>query len=78
MVSMGLLKRRASLKASGRLGSNLPVSMALTDWRETSRRLGEVGLAPVALGAEDAESVFHRYLMRMKGCEIPLKIQKKT
>jgi len=38
MVSMGLLKRRASLKASGRLGSNLPVSMAFTDCRETSSR----------------------------------------
>jgi hypothetical protein len=29
--------------------------------------LGEVGLAPVAFGAEDAEAVFHRYLMRMNG-----------
>jgi hypothetical protein len=28
---------------------------------------GEVGLAPVAFGAEDAEAVFHRYLMRMNG-----------
>src|SRR5580704_1818320 len=36
MDSIGLSKRRASLKASGRLGSNFPVSMALTDWRETS------------------------------------------
>ncbi len=29
--------------------------------------LCEVGLGPVAFGAEDAETVFHRYLMRMKG-----------
>jgi len=39
---------------------------------------GEVGLAPVLFGAEDAEAVFHRYLMRMNGWEIPMKIQKKT
>ena len=29
--------------------------------------LSEVGLGPVAFGAEDAEAVFHWYLWRMKG-----------
>jgi len=38
ICSMGRPKSRASLKASGRLGSNLPVSTAFTDWRETSSR----------------------------------------
>src|SRR5216683_1785221 len=35
MCSMGRPKRRAILKASGRLGSYLPVSSALSVWRET-------------------------------------------
>ncbi len=46
-------------KARGRLGSYLPVSMALTVWRLTPRRLGEVGLGPAAFGAEFAEGVLH-------------------
>ena len=29
--------------------------------------LGEIGLAPVAFGAEDAEAIFHWYLKRMSG-----------
>jgi hypothetical protein len=29
--------------------------------------IGEVGLAPVSFGAEDAETVFHWYLLRMNG-----------
>src|SRR5262249_3298422 len=36
--SMGLPNSRAILKASGRLGSYLPVSIAVTVWRDTSRR----------------------------------------
>ena len=35
MVSMGRAKSLDNLNASGRLGSNLPVSIALTDCRET-------------------------------------------
>jgi hypothetical protein len=54
MVSMGLLKRRASLKASDGLAGDFEA-------------FGEVRLAPVAFGAEDAETVFHWYLMRMNG-----------
>ena len=44
--SMFAPKSLASLKARGRLGSNLPVSIALTDWRETGSshaRRGERG-----------------------------------
>jgi hypothetical protein len=33
---MASLNKRANLKAGGRLGSYLPVSMAFTVWRETS------------------------------------------
>src|ERR1700709_1506025 len=38
MASVGSANKAAIRKASGRLGSYLPVSMALTLWRETSRR----------------------------------------
>ena len=38
IASMGWLKTRAILKASGRLGSYLPVSIAFTVWRDTWRR----------------------------------------
>jgi hypothetical protein len=33
--SIDLVKSRASRKARGKLGSNFPVSIALTDWRDT-------------------------------------------
>ena len=36
IASIVVSNNRASLKASGRLGSNFPVSMAFTDCRETS------------------------------------------
>src|SRR5271170_2279915 len=36
MSSIFILNRRATLKASGRLGSYFSVSIALTVWRETS------------------------------------------
>jgi hypothetical protein len=35
MFSMAVLNRRATLNASGRLGSYFSVSMALMVWRET-------------------------------------------
>ena len=40
--------------------------------------LCEVGLAPVALSAEDAETVLHRYLRRMTAWEIAMKTQQKA
>ena len=59
IASIGSSNMAAIRKASGRLGSYLPVSIALTLCRETSSRVGEVALAPVALGAQHLEPVLH-------------------
>jgi hypothetical protein len=62
-------KREAGIELAGLNGID-----GLTGDFET---LCEIGLAPVALGAEDTEAVLHWYLRRMNGWEIPIKIQKK-
>src|SRR6185437_12238084 len=50
---MRIPKNRAARKASGRLGSSLPVSMALMVCGDTSRASANRGPGPVALGAQN-------------------------
>ena len=54
-------KSRAALNANGRLGSYLPVSMALIVWRETSRRAARSAWVQ----SRSARSTLSRFLMTL-------------
>ena len=62
MSSIVDLKSRAIVNASGRLGSYFSTSMRVDRLTRNAEALGELGLRPIALGAQNFEAVFQRYL----------------
>jgi hypothetical protein len=73
----GAVEEASEFEGEGETGIELAGLDGVDGLARDFETLCEVRLAPVAFGAEDAEAVFHRYLIRMNGCEIPMKIQKK-
>src|SRR6185295_14572177 len=62
--SIGILNRREMRKASGRLGSYLPISIALTVWRETSSRWAR----SACVQSRSARKTFRRFFTSTSGC----------
>ena len=59
IASIGMSNRSDMRKANGSEGSYFPVSIALTDCRDTREEIGQILLTPVALRTQDFQAVFH-------------------
>ena len=76
MSSILIANSRASRNASGSDGSYFPVSIAFTDWRDTSSRSASSACDHPRSARRYTQPVLHRYLRLRNGTLMPTKIQK--